>query len=45
MKTLTAISSMTLRNLINKVNELGVQKEDIVRIVKENETFFLLYYK
>lgn len=44
-KQLTAINSFTLRNLIDKVNELGIQKEDIVNIIKENETFLLLYYK
>jgi len=42
---MAALSSMTLRNLISKVNELGIQKEDIVKVVKEGESFFLLYYK
>lgn len=36
---------MTLRSLIEKANEKGISKDDIVTVVKENESFILLYYK
>lgn len=37
----------SLRALVNGVNERGIEKNDIVQILKdtEEEGFFLLYYK
>ena len=34
-----------LRNLIKNVNELGIQKDDIVSLVKDHESYVLIYYK
>lgn len=42
---LTALNCMSLRSLIDKVNALGIQKNQIVDIVYRNETFSLLYYR
>lgn len=36
---------MTLRGLIQKANESGVRRDDVVAVMKENEAFMLLYYK
>lgn len=41
---LTALPATTIRDLIDQVNSADIQKEDIVTILKENETFILLYY-
>lgn len=42
---LTALSSMTLRGLIQKANEEAIARKDIVSVLKENESFILLYCK
>jgi len=42
---LTALSSMTLRGLIQKVNDAEVKKENVISILKDNESFIMLYYK
>lgn len=42
---LTALSTMSLMDLVEKMNERGVAKDSIVSIIKENEAFILLYYK
>lgn len=46
------IQASSLRELLNKVNshnnkypECAILKEDIVEILKEEETFIMLYYK
>lgn len=41
---LTALSSMTLRGLVQKVNEKGITHKDVVSVMKESENFILLYY-
>jgi len=42
---MAALSSMTLRSLISRANELGIRHEDVVSVVRESEAFILLYYK
>lgn len=42
---LAALSSMTLRGLIQKANDEHVVKDDVVTVLRENEVFVLLYYK
>lgn len=42
---LTALSSMTLRSLVQKVNERGIEHKDVVNLLKEGENFILLYYQ
>ena len=39
------LQARSLRELVEKVNEKGVMKEDIVEIIREEDGFFLLYYK
>ena len=44
-KNMVAIYDFNLRNLIKIVNELGIQKDDIVYLVKDHESYVLIYYK
>jgi len=43
-RTMLAISAASLRVLINAANEEGIQKEDIVTLIKEGDEFVLVYY-
>ena len=40
-----AIYSVTLRGIVNASNELGIKREDIVSLLKENGQFVLVYFK
>lgn len=42
---MTAIYSTTLRGIVNASNELGIKREDIVSLLKENGQFVLVYFK
>lgn len=42
---LSAIGAITLRGLIDKANSMGIQKGSVVTVLRENETYFLLYYR
>lgn len=44
-KELAVIQSSSLRELVERVNSLGIQREDLVTVFEKDETFFLLYYK
>lgn len=44
-KKLTALQAHSLRDLVQAVNDMGIQKEDIVKILDKDEGYFLLYYK
>ena len=44
-KVMLAITAKNMRDLVTKSNKEGVQKEDIVSILKEGEQFVLTYYK
>ena len=44
-KTLDALYTSSIRDLVLRVNSIGIQKEDIVKIIKTEREFFLLYYK
>jgi len=44
-KVMLAITAKNMRDLVGKTNKEGVQKEDIVSILKEGEQFVLTYYK
>lgn len=43
-KKMTAFYAATTRSIVDKVNTLGLQKEDIVQIVQGSEGYVLLYY-
>lgn len=45
MKRLAALHSDTIRGFVDRVNALGIQKEDIVQILRATDGFVLLYYK
>lgn len=42
---MAAIYSTTLRGIVNASNELGIKREDIVSLLKENGQFVLVYFK
>ena len=44
-KTMDALYASSMRDLVQKANSIGIQKEDIVQIVPTDREFFLLYYK
>ena len=44
-KTLTVVQGYGLRKIVDTVNNLGIQKEDIVNILRSDDEYFLLYYK
>jgi hypothetical protein len=45
MKKLDVIYENSLRDLVGHVNHDGIQKENIVNILKEEENYILLYYR
>lgn len=45
MKKLNVIYENSLRDLVGHANHDGIQKEDIVNILKEEENYILLYYR
>lgn len=36
--------STTIRDLVRQVNELKIQRDNIITIIKDNSQFFLIYY-
>lgn len=42
---MTAITATTIRGIVSSANEIGIKKEDIVSILKENGQFVLLYFQ
>lgn len=45
MKKLDVIYENSLRDLVEHVNHDGIQKENVVNILKEEENYILLYYR
>lgn len=43
-KKMTALFAENSRAIVDKVNSLGIQKDDIVQILPNGEGFILLYY-
>ena len=43
-KTMDVLYASSMRDLVQKVNSIGIQKEDIVQVVTTDREFFLLYY-
>ena len=43
-KLLHAVRSRTIRELVDKANELQVPREDVITILQENGFYILLYY-
>lgn len=42
---MTALTATTIRGIINGANEIGVKREDIVSLLKDNGQFVLVYFK
>lgn len=43
-KLLHALRARSVRELVNKTNELNIQREDVITILQENGQYVLLYY-
>ena len=43
-KKMTALFAENTRAIVDKANSLGIQKENIVQILPNNEGYVLLYY-
>jgi len=44
-KRLTALNADSIRALVNAVNENGIQKDDILDIIINGDSYYLLYYQ
>ena len=42
---MTALTATTIRGIVNSANEVGIKREDIVSLLKENGQFVLIYFK
>lgn len=42
---LSVLQAHSLRELVDQANDQGVLKEDIVNVLQDEGTWFLLYYK
>lgn len=42
---MTALTATTIRGIVNSANEIGIKREDIVSLLKENGQFVLIYFK
>lgn len=42
---MTALTATTIRGIVNSANEAGIEREDIVSLLKENGQFVLVYFK
>lgn len=45
IQTMTAITNTTIRGIVNNANEIGIKRENIVSLLKENGQFVLVYFK
>lgn len=44
-KIATVLVSNTIRGIIKDINEQGINKEDIISLLRENGQFILIYFK
>lgn len=44
-KEMAVIINSTIRGIVKSVNIEGIQKEDIVTLIKDNGQFLLVYFK
>lgn len=44
-KVITALTSSTVRGIVDGARELSIQREDIVSLVKEGNQYILIYYE
>jgi len=44
-KQLTALTSDSIRRLIDTINERKIMKEDVLKLISKDGVYFLLYYE
>lgn len=44
-KVITALTSSTVRGIVDGARKLSIQREDIVSLVKEGNQYILIYYE
>lgn len=44
-KRLMALNSDSIRHLINAINERNIAKEDVLKLICEDHSYYLLYYE
>lgn len=44
-KKLAALNADSVRALVNTVNELDIQKEDVLSLIQHDNSYYLLYYR
>ncbi len=44
-KKMAAITGFTIRNIIKAANEIGITRDAIVSLLKENGQYVLVYFK
>lgn len=44
-KQWNALQSGSLRELVDQANSIGIQKEDFIQVLADDNGYFLLYYK
>lgn len=42
---MTVLTATTIRGIVNSANEIGIKRENIVSLLKENGQFVLVYFK
>ncbi len=45
MQVMKTLVTTTVRDLVTQVNEMKIQKEDIVSLVSTNNQYILIYFK
>lgn len=43
-REMRVLESSTLRGIVNAVNQMGIQKDDIVALETKNDIHLLIYY-
>jgi hypothetical protein len=43
-KQLMALNTDSIRRLVNTINELGIEKEDVLKLFYQDGSYYLLYY-
>ena len=44
-KQLTALNAHSIRSLVDSANEIGIQKEDVLKLMSTDDGYYLLYYQ
>lgn len=44
-KRLTVLNMHSIRSLVDTINSRGIQKDDILKIIHKEDSYFLLYYE